>query len=79
MSNLNSIMNERGVSEDCAMDIAYLRSRFRHTPDLENELIDLHRNGTPPNMSDFGVTPETQRALIEEVVRSLGRDEESAQ
>lgn len=45
---------ELGVSESCAMDIAYLRTRSRHTPELEAELIELHKKGIPPNMCDFG-------------------------
>lgn len=43
-----------GVDEGCARDVWYLRTRSRHTPELESELIKLHKAGTPPNMCDFG-------------------------
>ena len=43
-----------GVSDACACDIMYLRSRSRHTQELEDKLIELHKNGTPPNMMEFG-------------------------
>jgi len=48
------IAEELDVSESCAIDIAYLRMRSRWTEELEDELIALHRAGTPPNIFDFG-------------------------
>lgn len=59
------------VSEECASDVWYLRSRHRHTLELEAELIRLHKAGTPPDIFNFGVTPETQQALLDTVLREL--------
>jgi hypothetical protein len=61
------IASTLGVTIECARDILYLRTRHRHTQELEDELIRLHSAGTPPNMMDFGVTPETQQALMDTV------------
>ena len=55
------------VSERCAADILYLRTRQRHTLELEQQLIRLHELGTPPNILDFGVTKETQERLMSKV------------
>ena len=41
------------VSEDCALDVWYLRSRSRWTRELEDELIQLHKEGKAPNMCEF--------------------------
>jgi len=51
---VRSLAKELTVSEACAADVVYLRSRSRHTNELERELIRLHSVGTPPNMGDFG-------------------------
>lgn len=48
------LAEELGISENCAADVWYLRSRSRHTPELEAKLIELHKAGTPPNMCEFG-------------------------
>lgn len=48
------LAKEMQVSHECASDILYLRSRTRHTPQLEEELINLHRAGSPPNIFEFG-------------------------
>jgi hypothetical protein len=56
---------ELGVSVECAGDVWYLRTRSRHTSELEAELIALHAAGTPPNMCDFGVTKDTQAFIRE--------------
>ena len=45
---------ELSVCEATAMDVWYLRTRSRHTPELEKELIRLHEAGTPPNICEFG-------------------------
>lgn len=45
---------ELNVPEACAMDIYYLRNRSRWTPELEAELIRLHKEGNVPNMNEFG-------------------------
>ena len=65
-------IQELGVSERCAADVFYLRTRSRWTEELEKELILLHKNGNPPNMCDFGVTEETQAKmakLCEEIAK----------
>jgi hypothetical protein len=48
------LAKELGVSEDCASDVAYLRTRSRHSSELESKLIELHKVGTPPNINEFG-------------------------
>jgi hypothetical protein len=45
---------ELEVSVECARAVWYFRTRSRHTPELEAELIKLHKVGTPPNMCEFG-------------------------
>jgi len=62
-----ALAKELKVSEKCASDVLYLRTRFRHTPELEAELIRLHKEGIPVNVYEFGVTEQTQRALMEVV------------
>lgn len=64
------IMKELGVDKHCALDIAYLRTRARHSQELEDELIALHKAGTPPNMMEFGVTTSTYAAM-EEFIRGV--------
>lgn len=64
--HMQSLAAELGVSVECATDVWYLRTRSRHTPELEAELIALHAAGTPPNMCEFGSTPETQLRLYNE-------------
>lgn len=51
---MDKLQKELGVSDSCAADVFYLRTRSRHTPELEAELIRLHKAGTPPNICDFG-------------------------
>lgn len=72
--DIDVIMTELNVSEKCAADILYLRSRNRWTQQLENQLIDLHRARTPPNMMEFGVTHETQKALLDAVDKALHKN-----
>jgi len=44
-----------GVSDKCAGDIIYLRTRSRWTQELEDELIRMDKAGEPaPNMCDYG-------------------------
>lgn len=50
---IQNLAKELNVSDECAMDVWYLRTRSRHTPELEAELIRLHAQGTPPNMCEF--------------------------
>lgn len=51
---IKKIATELEVSDSCAMDIFYLRGRSRWTQELEDELIELHKNGSPPNICEFG-------------------------
>ncbi len=48
------LSEELDISIDCARDIIYLRTRSRHSSELEKELIRLHDIGTPPNIYEFG-------------------------
>lgn len=50
---VNKLATELNVSESCAADVYYLRSRSRWTQELEDKLIELHRKGTPPNICEF--------------------------
>lgn len=58
-------------SKACAEDVAYLRTRHRHTQQLEDELIALHKAGKPPNMNEFGCTKETGKALLNATIDSV--------
>ena len=62
---MSELATELGVSVKCVEDVWYLRTRSRHTPELEAELIALHAVGTPPNMCDFGVSEKTQNFIRE--------------
>jgi hypothetical protein len=42
---IQQIAEELNISDYWAMQIAYLRTRSRHTQELENQLIDMARNG----------------------------------
>jgi len=68
---MRDLAAELGVSASCAQDVWYLRTRSRHTPTLEAELIALHAAGSPPNMCDFGVTKITQ-GEIRKVCENVG-------
>ncbi len=61
------------ISLACADDVIYLRSRQRHTPELEQELIALHKAGTPPNIFEFGCTEATGKALLEEAIKQVNK------
>ena len=61
---IEELSEELGVSQNCAHQICYLRTRRRWTQELEDELIQLHKEGNPPdNIFEFGVTEETQRDM----------------
>lgn len=49
----DSLAQKLGVTDGCALDIVYLRSRSRWTQRMEDELIRLHKAGTPPNVFDW--------------------------
>ena len=51
---IENIRTTLGLSDACAMDVFYLRSRSRWTQELEDQLIALHRAGNPPNIMEFG-------------------------
>jgi len=53
-NQINELEKQPGISQACANDVVYLRTRMRHTPELEAELIRLHKAGTPPNVMEFG-------------------------
>lgn len=53
---IRSLALELNVSVGCATDVLYLRSRSRHTDEMEKELIRLHQEGNPPNVCEFGCT-----------------------
>ena len=61
------------VSEECVSDVEYLRSRNRWSEELELELIALHKAGNPPNVNDFGCTPETGKALLDAALKGTAR------
>ena len=48
-----SLAKEKELTIPCAMDVWYLRTRSRWTEEKEAELIQLHKEGNPPNMGDF--------------------------
>jgi hypothetical protein len=50
---VDRVMRDLDVSEGCVSDVVYLRTRSRHTPELEQRLIELYRAGTPPNIMEF--------------------------
>lgn len=50
---IKNLMVELNISQACAFDVWYLRTRSRWTEQLEIELIELHRNGNPPNIYDW--------------------------
>lgn len=59
------------VGTACAADVVYLRTRNRWTQALEDQLIQMYKDGNPPtSMNDFGVTPETQQALLDSATAS---------
>jgi hypothetical protein len=63
-----------GVSADCALDVFYLRTRSRWTQELEDELIRLHKAGTPPNVCDFGCPSEEMAQLVKDLVEEYKND-----
>ena len=50
---IENISKELNISYACARDVVYLRTRSRHTQEMEERLIQLHREGTPPNVNEF--------------------------
>lgn len=64
MDEILDIMEEHDVSRACAQDVIYLRTRSRHTPELEKQLIDTHKKGIPVNILEFGSTAQTGERLL---------------
>jgi len=64
---LSDLVRELGVSLKCASDVWYLRTRARHTQELESELIRLHKEGTPPNIYEFGTPSKQMKEFIEQI------------
>ena len=61
---VTDLVLELNVTEACASDVIYLRTRNRWSQDLEKELIALHKAGTPPMITGFGLDPETGESLV---------------
>lgn len=56
---ISNLAEKLGVSNRCAGDVYYLRTRSRWTQDLEDKLIKLHKEGNPPDsMCDFPCSEE---------------------
>lgn len=53
---IQDLAKELNCSYACAGDVWYLRQRSRWTQELEDELILLYAEGTPPNVMEFGCT-----------------------
>lgn len=59
----------QGMSRNCALDVAYLRTRSRHTPELEARLIASHKAGRMilicdwPDHEDGNYDPLTGQSL----------------
>ncbi len=62
-----ALAKELGVSSQCAYDVAYLRTRHRWSEELEKDLIKAHADGVEVNICDFGVTSETQQAIMDAI------------
>lgn len=58
------LIDRCNMSGACISDIVYLRSRKRHTEELEEELIALHAAGTPPDIKVFGFMTQTGEVLM---------------
>lgn len=50
---IQRVEKELSVSTFCAMDIVYLRTRSRWTPELEKLLIEEHREGKQINICEW--------------------------
>lgn len=51
---IEKLMEELGgVSAFCAMDVAYLRTRSRWTQELEERLIQEHKEGKKININEW--------------------------
>lgn len=48
-----NIAQELGITYWQAQNVAYLRERSRHTPALENKLVEFYRQGYDPIIGSF--------------------------
>lgn len=65
LEEIGQIQKELGCSDQAASDVWYLRTRNRHTPELEQALLDAHAREEPVNVMEFGCTEDTSRALLQ--------------
>lgn len=68
---ISQIQKELGCSDRAASDVWYLRTRTRHTPELEKALLDAHARGEPVNVMEFGCTEDTGRALMQAALEKV--------
>ena len=61
---ISKLMEEKGLSLNCAMDVSYLRTRSRHTPELEERLIREYAEGKQINICDWPPEPELHADLL---------------
>lgn len=54
-------------------DVIYLRTRNRHTPELEKELIYKIQQGEYVNIMEFGVTEKTQNNLLNAALKAYSK------
>jgi hypothetical protein len=50
---IQNLMTELNISQACAFDVYYLRTRSRWSESNEQELIRLHSIGNPPNIYEW--------------------------
>lgn len=73
-ATVQSFAIKLGITEACAYDVLYLRTRHRWTQELEDQLIALHKAGTPPeSIYEYGVTEQTQKALMDRVIEMMAQ------
>ena len=65
LSEQKLIAAEHDITQAQAADVQYLRTRGRHTPQLEQLLVATIKQGLPYNIMEFGVTKESQQALVD--------------
>lgn len=67
---LSALIAQHNLTQECVEHIRYLRTRIRWTNELEEELIRLHKAGTPPIIGEFGV-PLGGSPQVKELVQKL--------
>lgn len=77
-AQIYTLAQDLGVSVAVATDILYLRTRARHTPEREQELIDADKRGYPiPTRDVRNGTWPYDRKPGEEIERALAELEQS--